>query len=80
MKHCDKVMIVEDDIGISRYLQSTLASAGYDTVTVRDGRTALALIASHCPDCLLLDLGLPHGREIIKGLAVIKKSDEALFP
>ena len=50
-------MIVEDDIGISRYLQSTLASAGYDTVTVRDGRTALALIASHCPDCLLLDLG-----------------------
>ena len=50
MKHCDKIMIVEDDIGISRYLQSTLASAGYDTVTVRDGRTALALIASHCPD------------------------------
>ena len=68
MKHCDKVMIVEDDIGISRYLQSTLASAGYDTVTVRDGRTALALIASHCPDCLLLDLGLPD----MDGVGIIR--------
>ena len=59
MKHCDKIMIVEDDAGIRHYLQSTLSNAGYDTVAVGDGRSALALAASHCPDCVLLDLGLP---------------------
>ena len=51
MKHCDKIMIVEDDAGIRHYLQSTLSNAGYDTVAVGDGRSALALAASHCPDC-----------------------------
>lgn len=34
MKHCDKIMIVEDDAGIRHYLQSTLSNAGYDTVAV----------------------------------------------
>ena len=68
MKYCDKIMIVEDDAGIRRYLQSTLSAAGYDTVTVGDGRSALALISSHCPDCLLLDLGLPD----MDGVSIIQ--------
>lgn len=70
MKHCDKIMIVEDDAGIRHYLQSTLSNAGYDTVAVGDGRSALALAASHCPDCVLLDLGLPDmdGIGIIQGI------------
>ena len=59
MKHCDKILIVEDDAGIRRYLKSTLTAAGYDIVTVGNGHAALELIASHCPDCILLDLGLP---------------------
>ena len=57
MKHCDKIMIVEDDAGIRHYLQSTLSNAGYDTVAVGDGRSALALAASWtwaCPICMAL--------------------------
>ena len=70
MKHCDKILIVEDDAGIRRYLKSTLTAAGYDIVTAGDGRAALALISSHCPDCILLDLGLPDmdGVGIIEGI------------
>ena len=68
MKHCDKIMIVEDDAGIRHYLQSTLSNAGYDTVAVGDGRSALALAASHCPDCVLLDLGLPD----MDGIGIIQ--------
>ena len=70
MKHCDKIMIVEDDAGIRHYQQSTLSNAGYDTVAVGDGRSALALAASHCPDCVLLDLGLPDmdGMEVLKSV------------
>ena len=70
MKHCDKILIVEDDAGIRRYLKSTLTAAGYDIVTAGDGRGALALISSHCPDCILLDLGLPD----IDGVEVIRKT------
>ena len=62
------IMIVEDDAGIRHYLQSTLSNAGYDTVAVGDGRSALALAASHCPDCVLLDLGLPD----MDGIGIIQ--------
>ena len=33
-----------------------------------DGRSALALAASHCPDCVLLDLGLPD----MDGIGIIQ--------
>ena len=53
----DKIIIVEDDPGISKYLQAALRSHGYDILLAPDGKTALEMIASHCPDVLLLDLG-----------------------
>ena len=64
------VLIIEDDPGITAYLQAALRAASYDAVPVGDGRTALALIASRCPDCILLDLGLPDmdGSEIIRSV------------
>ena len=66
----DKIIIVEDDPGISKYLQAALRSHGYDILLAPDGKTALEMIASHCPDVLLLDLGLPDmdGMEIIKAV------------
>ena len=51
----DKIIIVEDDPGISKYLQAALRSHGYDILLAPDGKTALEMIASHCPDVLLLD-------------------------
>lgn len=67
----DKIIIVEDDPGISKYLQAALRSHEYDTLLAPDGKTALEMIASHCPDLLLLDLGLPDmdGSEIIRSVA-----------
>ena len=66
----NKIMIVEDDPGISNYLKTTLTAAGYDTIAAEDGKTAVQMIASHCPDCVLLDLGLPDmdGSEIIRSM------------
>ena len=62
-----KVLIIEDDPGICTFLRTTLAADGYDTIAVSSGSGALDMIASHCPDCVLLDLGLPDmdGNEII---------------
>ena len=66
----NKIIIVEDDPGISKYLQAALRSHEYDTLLAPDGKTALEMIASHCPDLLLLDLGLPDmdGSEIIRSV------------
>ncbi|HOA56330.1 MAG TPA: response regulator transcription factor [Clostridiales bacterium] len=54
-----KILIIEDDPGILNYLETTVSAAGYETVTATDGKLALHMVASHCPDCILLDLGLP---------------------
>lgn len=43
----DKIIIVEDDPGISKYLQAALRSHGYDILLAPDGKTALEMIASH---------------------------------
>ena len=66
----NKILIIEDDPGLSNYLKTTVSAAGYDAIAATDGRTALQMIASHCPDCILLDLGLPDmdGGEIIRSV------------
>ncbi|MBR1820381.1 MAG: response regulator transcription factor [Clostridia bacterium] len=65
-----KILIIEDDPGIRTFLRTTLASAGYDPIMVSNGASALDMVASHCPDCVLLDLGLPDmdGNEIIRSM------------
>ena len=66
----NKILIIEDDPGISNYLKTTVSAAGYDAIVTGDGSSALQMIASHCPDCILLDLGLPDmdGVEIIRSV------------
>lgn len=66
----DKILIVEDDAGISRFLRSTLSQNSYQPLIAETGAAALKMASSHCPDCILLDLGLPDldGGEIIREL------------
>ena len=47
-----------------------LTANGYDTIIVRSGEEALTMIASHCPDMIVLDLGLPDmdGMEVLKSV------------
>lgn len=64
----DKILIVEDDEGIQKFLYTTLTANGYQVIAASDGKSALALASSHCPMCILLDLGLPDmdGSDIIQ--------------
>ena len=68
MKIKDKVLIVEDEQSISNFISTILAANGYDTMTVRSGEEALTMVSSHCPDLIVLDLGLPDmdGLEVLK--------------
>jgi len=65
-----KVLIIEDETAISNFIATTLKSNGYMALLSSSGKEALSMIASHCPDVILLDLGLPDidGLEILKQL------------
>ena len=68
MKIKDKILIVEDEQSISNFISMVLNANGYDTIIVGSGEEALTMIASHCPDLIVLDLGLPDmdGMEVLK--------------
>lgn len=65
-----KVLIVEDDKAICSFMQRVLEANGYDTLTVHTGREANSLLAAHCPDVVILDLGLPDmdGFDVLREL------------
>lgn len=54
-----KVMIVEDDATIARFVELELAHAGYEVFKFSDGESALDAIDGIQPDLMLLDLMLP---------------------
>ena len=70
MKIKDKVLIVEDEQSICNFISMILQASGYDTIVVRTGEEALTMISSHCPDLIVLDLGLPDmdGMEVLKSV------------
>ena len=70
MKIKDKVLIVEDEQSISSFISMILTANGYDTIIVNTGEEALTMISSHCPDLVILDLGLPDmdGLDILRSL------------
>ena len=61
------ILIVEDEQYLSIMLEDLLKMNNYKPITAATGAEALSIIASHCPDMILLDLGLPDmdGMDII---------------
>ena len=63
-----KVLIVEDDRNIISVVQTVLETNGYQVLTAERCRQGLMVFASHLPDLVVLDLGLPDldGEEFIR--------------
>ena len=57
------VLVVEDHEDIAFPLVRTLERDGYDITHVMTGGEALDLIGSGGVDAVILDLGLPEGRQ-----------------
>ena len=64
-----KVLIIEDEQEIRRFLRVSLENHGYRFIESPTGQDGLNLIADEHPDLVLLDLGLPD----IDGLTVIRR-------
>lgn len=62
------VLTVEDDLPVLNLITTTLKSQGYRYLTAENGEAAIMETASHNPDIILLDLGLPDldGVEVIR--------------
>ncbi|MBQ2751935.1 MAG: response regulator transcription factor [Oscillospiraceae bacterium] len=64
----EKILVVEDEKSIQSFICTILTANGYDVISASSGSEAYSMITSHCPDLVILDLGLPD----IDGLDILR--------
>jgi two-component system KDP operon response regulator KdpE len=64
------VLVIDDEAPIQKLLQIVLESHDFKVIQAMNGHEGLTLAASHLPDVILLDLGLPDisGQEVLEQL------------
>ncbi len=70
-----KILIVEDEEKIGRFVELELKHEGYDTGRASDGRTGLTMALSDSFDLMVLDIMLPelNGMEVLRRLRKTSK-------
>jgi two-component system, OmpR family, KDP operon response regulator KdpE len=65
-----RILIADDEPGLTRALAINLRAHGYDIDAARDGSSALTAAGRRPPDLVILDLGLPEldGVDVVRGL------------
>ncbi len=63
------ILVVEDDAPVRNLITTSLKTHDYSYITASNGENAVMEAASHNPDIVLLDLGLPD----IDGVEVIRR-------
>jgi DNA-binding response OmpR family regulator len=76
-----RILVIEDEIPLSRHIASALTESGHDATVVHDGETALGKLESSVFDLLILDLGLPgmDGLEVLRRLRTKPMSHRVLI-
>lgn len=67
-----KILVIEDEPKIRSFMSTILEMHGYKVVTAGTCNQGILMFCSHCPDLIILDLGLPD----MDGLEFIKKARE----
>ena len=66
------ILVAEDSADTRAVLLRVLVSDGYRVVEAADGREAVELAVSECPDLVVMDLNMP----VMAGLAAIERIRE----
>ena len=68
-----KILLVDDDPGITKVMRIRLCAAGYELTVARDGYEGLEAAQRQRPDVVLLDIVLPgmDGFEVIRRLKTL---------
>jgi two-component system cell cycle response regulator DivK len=54
-----RILVVEDTEDNRQIVRDLLTSAGYELIEAVDGEEGVAMVQTHCPDLILMDLQLP---------------------
>jgi CheY-like chemotaxis protein len=70
-----RVLLVEDDRSVRRYLEVALQRAGYDVITAGDGLEAMKFALASPVDVVLTDAVMPHmsGQEFARFMRTTPK-------
>lgn len=65
-----RVLVVDDETAIRRFLRTSLSAHGHTVFEASDGHGAINSVAADRPDVMILDLGLPDldGIEVVRRL------------
>lgn len=67
-----RILVVDDELQIRRFLRIALEAHGFAVVEAGSGREAISFAATESPDLVILDLGLPD----MDGKAVVSRIRE----
>ena len=75
-----RVLVVDDEVRLTKHISSVLVEAGHDPTVVHDGETALVEAARIGFDLIVLDVGLPgmDGFEVLRKLREMRISSRVL--
>jgi two-component system KDP operon response regulator KdpE len=64
------VLVIDDEPQLRRLLRTTLSAEGFRVIEAETARRGLIEAASHKPDLVILDLGLPdaEGHTVVRGI------------
>ena len=68
-----KILLIEDEVKLARFVELELKYEGYDVTTCHDGRVGMEMITNQEFDMILLDLMLPEE----DGISILKKLRQA---
>ena len=70
MTETARVLVVDDEPQILRFLRASLGASGFEVIEAETGAAALKRAAADAPEIVVLDLGLPDmdGKDVIKSL------------
>jgi two-component system, OmpR family, KDP operon response regulator KdpE len=71
-----RVLVVDDEPQIQRFLSVALTAAGYDVILAETGAQAMRLAVTSAPDLIVLDLGLPDrdGKDVLRDIRTFSQT------